>query len=52
MTAPDQNPVHATQEEIAEDWRLPPVRATRELARKLGLRRDRRGGQASQVGPV
>lgn len=41
MTAPDQKPVHATQEELAEDWRLQPVRATQELARKLGLRRGR-----------
>lgn len=33
------NPGSASAEELAKHWRLPSVRAARELARALGVRR-------------
>lgn len=41
MTAPDQDPGYATLKELTDYWRMPSERATRELARTLGLRRVR-----------
>ncbi|MFB9148963.1 hypothetical protein [Roseovarius ramblicola] len=41
MTAQVTDPGSATLEELTAYWRMPSKRATRELARKLGLRRVR-----------
>ena len=42
MTATVQSPGSATEDELRDDWRMPSLRATRELARKLGVRRVKR----------
>lgn len=41
MTDPHRDAGSATPEDLAEYWRMPSVRAARELARKLGVRRVR-----------
>jgi hypothetical protein len=39
MTTEQQDPGSATLEELRDYWRMPSLRATRELANRLGLRR-------------
>ncbi len=50
MTAPAQDPGYATLGELTAYWRTPSVRATRELARTVGLRQVRGNTLGSRYG--